>query len=106
MWQDKIEWLPDGSKLLVMDIKAMKDGKPFRWWPVGCKKAVEMKPVGLELFNYYYNFYENTRLFGLPSGKGWQHESPYGIKVLRKFFALTEVIKDWLQRESAKNAKS
>ena len=88
--------------MLVCDIASMRAGRPFRYWAVGNEVLEPLPPVDMKAFGEYYLFYENTKLFGLPGGRGWQHETPFALSLLRHFTRLTDQIENWQTRKANK----
>lgn len=94
-WGDAIEELPDGSLIMVPDIKLALDGEPYDYIPNGERHKVSLPPVDKGDFFYYHSIHRYYQKFGLPHGKGWIHELPWVPNFLAYFDDLKNVIESW-----------
>lgn len=102
MWQDKVEILPDGRMMLVMDIRAMKDGEPFKVFPGLEEKAIEYAAMDEAEALYFIEFYCRSKRWGLPSGGGWANETEFCMRLLMNLDELTDKIDAWRMEQSRK----
>jgi len=93
-WESKIETLPDGSHMLVPDIRKMFDGEGYRYFPPG-QRFVEMPPLDGEEAHKFIEFYMKSKRWGLPSGRGWRHETPFAMALLMHLDELGDAIDTW-----------
>lgn len=95
LWGDKPEELPDGSFILVRDIKKALEGVPFSYIPNGEKRLVKLNAVDSDAFSYYHMIHMYTKKFGLPHGRGWVNELSSTLQILSYFDELSLVIEAW-----------
>jgi len=101
-WSDAPEVLPDGSVILVRDIKKALEGEEFFYFPSGEKRLRALPPVEEEAFSHYHRVYRYYRKFGLPHGRGWLNELPWVPEFLAYFDDLRIEIEAWLARNGGK----
>lgn len=94
-WGDAPEELPDGSIILVREIKKAIEGEPYGYIPKGENKMVMLPAIDNEAFLYYHSIHRYYQKFGLPHGKGWIHELPWVPNFLAYFDDLKMVIEAW-----------
>jgi hypothetical protein len=77
LWADAPEKLPDGSFILVREIKKAMDGEGFKYIPSGKRKQEDVPGISEDDFNYYFSIHRYCHKFGLPHGNGWINELPW-----------------------------
>lgn len=94
-WGDTVEELPDGSSILVRDIKKALGGESFGYIPKDEKTMTFIDPVDGEAFSYYFRVYMYTEKFGLPCGNGWMNELSWVPQLLSYFDGLKNCVEAW-----------
>jgi hypothetical protein len=96
--------LPDGSIILVREIKKALDGEEFGYIPSGEKRMTKVPAVDMETFTYYHMVHRYNQKFGLPHGQGWINELPWVPQLLSYFDDLKNMIEAWQIKNSSGNS--
>lgn len=87
--------LPDGRIILVRDIRKAISGEAFKVYPSSGGMPLDCRGIPPEDVNSYLSLFHRFRLFGLPHGKGWQHELPWVVDMFEFLSGTYEVISAW-----------
>ena len=74
--------LPDGSRILVRDMKKALEDEDFLYFKKGERRQTPSDGVAREHWDYYFTVFHNSEEFGLPHGRGWLDELPWVIPFL------------------------
>jgi len=103
LWDDSIEWLPDGSAIIVREIVKAMDGDDFEYYPDGEGEPEEVEGVGPQEVTYYLQFFQYSEAFGLPHGRGWVNELPWVPDFLAFMKQRKSEVEIWRMRNPAKD---
>ncbi len=106
LWDDAVEWLPDGSGIMVRDVRAALSGEDFRYYPDGSGMPEKLKGVGAGVWASFFSIYRNWQRFGLPNNAGWLNELPWVLDFLSYMDDLRIIIENWRVKDSARNSSA
>lgn len=104
-WQDKVEYLPDGSMMIVRHIREALGGGDIRYFEKTGTKATIVAGVPKEEWSYYFSVFHNCEEFGLPHGRGWLHELPWVPHFLIQMRYFKRLIECDMQEKAIKRNK-
>jgi len=103
---DDVEHLPDGSRILNMDLLKALRGEDFKYSPAGQTKRVPVVGFSEEETEYYFSVAEYTHHFGLPNGKGWNSEQQWLLDFLMTMKIRRSQIEAWHQKRAIAQARA
>lgn len=92
LFDDFLEKLPGGWFIDGKGIYNFFSGKPFE---VLNADGLPVQCVRHDLFNDYFEAWENFHYFGLPENRGWINELPWLLDFLKFFQRIHYDIKNW-----------
>lgn len=96
--------MPDGSKILVREIKKAMDGEAFKYIPDGERKQEAVPGMSKEEWIYYFQIYRFYTKFGMPHGKGWAEEQPWLIDFLAFMDDMRIAVESWRMSRTARTS--
>ncbi len=100
LWGSELDELPDGSFVMISQMKNALNGDSFFYFPVGEKRAVKVGGVSSAEFVHYMSIFNNSENFGLPHGRGWIHELPWVLDFLTMMKSAKSEIEMWHMRKA------
>ena len=101
-WRFFSEELPDGSFILVPEIRRAVQGEPFRYFPKGESQAVTVESVDPVAFVHYFTIFNRCELWGMPHGAGWANELPWLLDFLEHMKSVKSQIETWHHEKAMK----
>lgn len=102
---DKAENL-SGVYIIQREAKRAMDGLPFFVNDADTMEAIDIEPIDMSSFLYYYKIWENYSYFGLPHGKGWLYEREWLLEFLKVFDKAKQQIEIMVEQRESKKADS
>lgn len=105
MFWDKPEEIP-GAHIIQREIVKAVSGKDFFINDEITGKPIELKAVAMEVFDYYYEIWENFHYFKiLPLGKGWMNENPIILQITKAFIKAKTQVDNFLELKAIQKSK-
>jgi hypothetical protein len=99
-WEDDVKSLPDGSFILVREVKKALAGHDFHYFRRGDAVAEELPNFSDGELDYYFSVFHYSEEFGLPNGKGWHNELSSTIQLLTHMKYIKRSIEQYYQRQA------
>jgi len=102
-FNDDIEQLPGGCSISYYEINKFISYKNFTYCNNGKDVFIDDVVTAVKEFKEAYYLWDNFRLFGLPSGKGWLDEKPIVIDTIKFLSRCYTDIENFLYDKSKRN---
>lgn len=106
LFSDAPEELPDGSIMLVREIKKAFSGDDYKYIPEGQKKQVDICGIDMDDYSYYAAIHRYNQKFGLPHDSGWANELPWVPEFLAHMDDVKIMIEAWMMKSGNKTTES
>lgn len=104
LWDDFINWLPDGSAVLTRDINLALEGYEFEYYPPDESRPENAPAVPLEIWAHYYQLFRYWKKFGLFGGGSPAKCPPWYLDFLDYMDDVSNMIEAWYIKKANKES--